>query len=243
VSRPSNDRLTPLRATQIFRFDEASITAPIGARVWRTRSEAVDSFTSVATAHWEMVVVKQRGRASLFVRGPETRASSVAVPEDAEFLGVEFRLGTFMPQLPASHLVDGAIALEASGTRSFWLNGSAWELPTYNNVDVFLRRLARKGVVARDSTVAAALRGRSTGHSTRSVQRRIRSTTGLTHTLITQIERAQRAARLLECGATILDVVERAGYADQPHLGRSLRRFLGHTPARIRRESCAAAIG
>jgi methylphosphotriester-DNA--protein-cysteine methyltransferase len=65
----------------------------------------------------------------------------------------------------------------------------------------------------------------------------------LTHTLITQIERAQRAARLLECGATILDVVERAGYADQPHLGRSLRRFLGHTPARIRRESCAAAIG
>jgi len=233
--------MTSPRATQIFRLDEAPLTSPIGERAWRSRSEPVDSFTSVATTNWHMVVVKQRGLASLFVRGPETRASSVAVPEDAEFLGMEFRLGTFMPQLPANQLVDGAITMLAAGKRSFWLNGSVWELPIYDNVDVFLRRLLRKGVVARDTTVETALRGRPTGQSTRSVQRRIRSATGLTHTMIKQIERARQAVTLLESGATILDVVERAGYADQPHLCRSVRRFIGHTPARIRRESCAAA--
>ncbi len=32
---------------------------------------------------------------------------------------------------------------------------------------------------------------------------------------------------------SILDTVERAGYFDQPHLTRSLKRFIGQTPAQI----------
>jgi AraC-like DNA-binding protein len=31
--------------------------------------------------------------------------------------------------------------------------------------------------------------------------------------------------------------VEQAGYADQPHLTRSLRRFIGETPAQIMRQA------
>jgi AraC-like DNA-binding protein len=46
----------------------------------------------------------------------------------------------------------------------------------------------------------------------------------------TQIQRAHTALQLLEGGATILDTVAQAGYADQPHLHRSLTRFLGQTP-------------
>jgi AraC-like DNA-binding protein len=130
-------------------------------------------------------------------------------------------------------LVDGAIVLPAAGKRSFWLNGSAWELPTYDNFDVFLRRLGRKGEVSKDQAVEATLLGRPTGLSLRSLQRRIRQTTGLTQVAIKQIDRAERAVALLESGATILDVVERLGYADQPHLTRSLRRFIGQTPKEI----------
>ena len=95
----------------------------------------------------------------------------------------------------------------------------------------------RKGLVARDLVVEAALQGQQTDLSLRSVQRHIRSTTGLTHAVIKQIERARQAVSLLEAGMAILDVVEHAGYADQPHLTRALRRFIGHTPARIVRES------
>ena len=221
------------RAAQIFSLDEASLSSPIAGKIWRTRSEPADVFTSVAVTHWAMVVTRLEGRTSLTVRGPETRASTVPIPEEAEFVGVEFRLGTFMPHLPAEELVDRALTLPAAGTRSFWLAGSAWEFPTFENLDVFLGRLAREGIVAHEPTVDAALVGRPTDLSLRSVQRRIRRATGLTHVAIKQIERAQRALRLLESGATILDVVERLGYADQPHLNRSLRRFIGHTPAQI----------
>jgi methylphosphotriester-DNA--protein-cysteine methyltransferase len=62
--------------------------------------------------------------------------------------------------------------------------------------------------------------------------------TGLTHQTILQIERARLAARLLEQGMPILDVVFEAGYFDQPHLSRSLKFFIGQTPAQIREQSC-----
>ena len=232
----SNDTIDLRRAIQIFDIDEARIGSPIAEKIWRTQSEPFASFTSVAVTHWEMVVTKQRGRMSLTVRGPETHATVSPIPEDAEFFGVEFRLGTFMPDLPLDTLVDRALTLPGAGTRSFWLNGSAWEFPTYDNVDVFLRRLARKRLILPDPIVTAALDGRRTDISLRSVQRRIRRATGMTHAVIRQIERAGQAVALLDRGATVLDVVERLGYADQPHLTRSLRRFIGHTPAHIVRD-------
>jgi hypothetical protein len=217
-------------------LDEALISSPIAEKVWRTQSEPFAVFTSVAVTHWEMVVTKQHGRTTLTVRGPETHATVSPIPEDAEFFGVQFRLGTCMPNLPLARLVDGALTLPEAGTRSFWLSGSAWEFPTVENVDVFLRRLVRKGLVVRDPVVQAALDGWQPKYSLRSIQRRISRVTGLTHAAIRQIERAERAVALLEGGATILDVVERMRYADQPHLTRSLRRFIGHTPAQIVRD-------
>ena len=48
-----------------------------------------------------------------------------------------------------------------------------------------------------------------------------------------QIERARLAAILLREEVSILDVVSRLGYFDQAHLTRSLRRFIGETPAKI----------
>jgi hypothetical protein len=234
-----DDSRSSQRAVQIFRFDEGSSSSPIAEKIWRTRSEPVDFFTAVATTHWEMIITRLKGQTSLTVRGPETRAKTVPIPEDAEFLGIEFRLGTLMPDLPVGRLVDGSLVLPDARTGAFWLNGSVWEFPTFDNVDVFVRRLARKGRVVPNLAVDALLHGRESDVSLRSVQRGIRRTTGLTLGLIRQIERAQHALTLLEGGLTILDVVERAGYADQPHLTRSLRRFIGHTPARILRDHSA----
>jgi AraC-like DNA-binding protein len=203
-----DDSRSSRRAVQIFSFDEGRSSSPIAGKVWRTRSEPVDVFTAVAATHWEMVITRLKGRTSLTVRGPETRAKIVPIPEDAEFLGIEFRLGTFMPDLPVDRLVDSSLTLPDARTRAFWLNGSVWEFPTFDNVDVFVRRLMRRGRVVRDPAVDPALLGRQADVSLRSVQRRIRRTTGLTLGLIRQIERARHALTLLDGGATILDVVE-----------------------------------
>jgi methylphosphotriester-DNA--protein-cysteine methyltransferase len=74
------------------------------------------------------------------------------------------------------------------------------------------------------------------------VQRRFLRATGLTHGAVSQIERAHRAVALLRQGVSILDTVERAGYADQPHLTRSLKRLIGQTPAQLAPESMAMPL-
>ena len=57
--------------------------------------------------------------------------------------------------------------------------------------------------------------------------------TGITHKLYEQMQRAKNATALLEQGTSILDTVFQTGYADQPHLTRSLKRFMGRTPVEI----------
>jgi AraC-like DNA-binding protein len=183
----------------------------------------------------EMVVTKQKSAISFTVRGPETKASSAPIPEDAEFFGFICKLGTFMPSLPASELVDGSINLPEAASQSFWLHGSAWQFPDFDNADTFVDRLVRQGLLGHEPIVEAALQGQLKELSARSVQRRFRRATGLTHGTLFQIERARHAMTLLQQGVSILDTVDQAGYYDQPHLTRALKLFIGQTPAQILR--------
>ncbi len=117
------------RAVELFTFERRSSPSPFVDETWQTRSEPEASFISVAATHWEIVVTRHRDAARLTVRGPETKATIVPIPQDAEFFGIEFRLGTFMPTLPPRQLVDRSLELPLVSPNSFWLDGSAWELP------------------------------------------------------------------------------------------------------------------
>jgi AraC-like DNA-binding protein len=150
-----------------------------------------------------------------------------------EFFGIRFKVGTVMHHLPASNLVDEDVNLPDASSQSFWLNGSAWQFPSYENADTFVDRLVRQDFLALDPVVERALRGQQNNLSIRTARRHFLRTTGLTHSSIRQIERARYAAVLLKQGMSILDVVHEAGYYDQPHLTRSLKHFIGRTPTQI----------
>jgi AraC-like DNA-binding protein len=218
-----------------FYFEERLSDSPFVDLIWRTQSGTTQSFISIAESHWGIVVTRQYGKTWLTVRGPETRASLAPVPADAEFFGIVFKHGAFMPHLPASSLVDSEINLPDATGQSFWLHGAAWQFPTFDNADTFLHRLAHDGLLTHEPVVAATLQGQLPDVSLRSVQRRFVRATGLTHNAIYQIERARQAMTLLQTGVPILDVVEQTGYADQPHLTRALRHLTGRTPAQILR--------
>ena len=181
-----------------------------------------------------MVVTRLDGRVSLTVRGPETRATMADCPAQGEWFGVLFKLGTFMPLMRSGDLCDrNDVTLPNATSRSFWLNGSAWDFPSFENVETFVRQLARRGLIQTDRTVEGAIRGELQEITTRTEQRRLLQTTGLTRGAIHQIERARRATRLLRQGWPILDVMHETGYYDQAHLTRSLQRFIGQSPGRV----------
>jgi AraC-like DNA-binding protein len=215
-------------------FEERKSDSPLVETIWRTQSECAASFISLAASHWEMVLSRHNGNISMTVRGPETRATLAYCPADAEFFGIVFKLGAFMPHLPLVNLRDRRDAtLPGASSKSFWLYGSAWQFPDYDNADTFVEKLVRENILVRDGFVEVGLQDLSLELSVRTLRRRFLRATGLTHKTIQQIERARHAMVCLQQGVSILDTAYEAGYFDQPHMNRSLKRFVGQTPAQI----------
>jgi hypothetical protein len=181
-----------------------------------------------------MVISRYQGKTVLTVRGPETQGTPAAFPADVEFFGIRFKFGTFMPHLPAKMVMDRRdLNLPEACNNSFWFHSSTWEIPTFENADTFVDRLVREGLLVYEPVVDAVLQGQPPDLSPRAVQYRFLHATGLTQKTVHQIERAKQSAALLEQGVSILDTVHEAGYFDQAHLTRSLKRFMGQTPMQI----------
>jgi hypothetical protein len=225
-----------------FELEDRTSDSPYIARVWRCRSDDVAHMTSAAAAHVKLVVWEHRGRTHVAVRGPESKATLCPVPVDAWFLGINFAVGTAIPHLPPTRLVDDWVEIPDATRRSFRLAGSAWHLPTYENAEEFVRRLVRTGTVVHDPLVAELARGGSTDLSARTVQRRFIAVTGLTRGAIRQITRASHAAVLIQEGVAPIEVVHRLGYFDQPHLTHSLSRFVGRTTTQLRNPDPSAPL-
>ena len=214
--------------------EERASDSPFVERIWRSHSEGVHPFLSIAVNHCELVVSRLQGKVTMTLRGPETKATPIGnAPAEGEWVGILVKLGTFLPHLPTSRLVDGSVDLPTASSNSFGLGGSVWQFPDYEHADLFVARLVREGLLLRDPVVEAAFQGQLTDLTRRAVQYRFLQATGITQSTARQIERARYATLLLQHGVSILDTIEQAGYYDQPHLTRSLQRFIGQTPAQL----------
>ena len=213
---------------------ERASDSPLVERIWCSHSEGVNGFLSIAVNHCELVVSRLQGKVTVTLRGPETKATPIGnAPAEGEWVAILLKLGTFLPYLPTSRLVDRGVDLPIASSNSFWLGGSNFQFPDYENADIFVERLVREGLLLRDPVVEAALQGQLKDLTQRAVQYRFLQATGITQSTARQIERARYATFLLQQGVSILDTIEQAGYYDQPHLTRSLKRFIGQTPAQL----------
>jgi AraC-like DNA-binding protein len=220
--------------SEFIHFEDRASDHPFVEKVWRCRSERADTFLSVAANNFEMAVTRLEGKSFLTLRGPETAATALDCPADGEWICIRFKVGTFMPRfLPGSLRDHKDVTLQPATGHSFWLNGSALEYPDFDNAETLVKRLAKSGILSHDPIVDDTLLRRPRELSLRSAQRHFLRSTGVTYGTFRQIERARYATSLLRGGVSILDVVSRAGYFDQAHLTRSLRRFIGETPTKI----------
>src|SRR5258708_3583537 len=152
--------------------------------------------------------MKHLGQTTFTIRGPATQARLVEYPAEAEFFGIVFELGTFMPHLPTVERLNGNdVTLPDATRQSFWLNSATWRIPDYDTADTFVSRLVRDSLLAQDPVVTAVLQNYPPALSLRALQYRFLRATGLTHKAIQQIERARRARELLQQGTSILDTV------------------------------------
>jgi hypothetical protein len=216
-------------------FDDVAGDLPLIQRVWSARCDAATSFTSVAKGSSMIAFARAADRLTVHLRGPETRATPLICPEGWEFFGVELRLGTYLPLFPPCGLADlnDALLPTLPGDRIL-LDNQDWEMPTEQNVDVFVNRLVRAGLLIFDPLVDEIQHSeRPRAVSQRMAQIRFRRAVGISRRKLASIEQAQYAAQLLTTGRSIADVITAAGYYDQPQLARAMRWAIGHTPGEL----------
>ena len=214
-------------------FEGRESTSPYVETVWRGQAGGDYAPVCPASNRWHLLFLKQDGRVRVTVEGPLTRATPVSQDEGTEWFGVTFRQGTFLPAVSVENLQDERVTLPLVARTSFQLAGSSFQLPDYENVETFVEKLVREDLLVTDAVVQAVLSGQTPELSLRTVRRRFLSATGLTYKELSLIERANKAAELLVQGISLLDVSYQAGYADQSHMTRSLKHFIGYTPAQI----------
>ena len=222
----------------LFNFEERFSDSPFVERIWHSHTERTGPFLSIATGHWEMVVSNYHGNTTVTLRGPETKVTPFEVTfTGGEYVGIIFKHGTVLPYLPAEAIVDGDVDLPNASSKSFWLNGLTWQFPTYENADTFVNRLVWEELLVFDPVVRSVLQDEPQDLSTRSIQRHFLQATGLTQGTLRQIQRARRATLFLQQGGSILDTVDLTGYADQAHMTRALKHYIGKTPTQILNKS------
>lgn len=214
-------------------FEERDSDSPYVETI--TRGETVSDGSTIrpAECHWHMVFSRLEGRTLSFIVGPWSEAGVVSYGEGADILWVRFRLGAFMPHLPTKDIRDTETVLPDASNNSFWLKGSARQVPDFEEVETFIERLAREEILVLDPVVVDSRKSNPLIIPPRTVRHHYLQATGLSQKHINQFERAQQAAALLQQGVPILDTVNEVGYYDQPHLTRSLKRFTGFTPAQM----------
>ena len=147
-------------------------------RIWTARCEHPTSFSSVAKFSPGIAFHRADGITTLHLRGVETRATTLHCQSGAEYFGGEFRLGAYLPAFPPAQLANLQDALLPTlPDGRIVLAGREWEMPTPENLDVFVGRLERAGLLVFDPLVEEVLHGGDVPE--RTAQSRFRRAVGL----------------------------------------------------------------
>jgi len=218
-----------------FEYEEKASQSRFVDVIWRTHDTSDGTYLAAADACWDMVFIRSAHGNRALLSGPSSTITPVPYRAGNRNVGIRFHRGTYLTHLPASAMVDTTESLPMPGDETFLLAGLEFPLPTYDTVDEFIADLERLDLLNDDPVAMAALRGDEPETSTRSVQRHVATSTGLSANRIRQIVRARQAAERLMLGDPILDVAHDLGYADQAHLTRDVKRLTGYTPGQTKR--------
>lgn len=212
-------------------------------RIWAVDCDSDLPVTGLASYYSGICCIRSGGVTTVYLRGPLTRAIPLVCPSETEFFGADFRTGAYLTVAPPAGLIDlNDLVLPSLPDGRVLLGGEAWETPTPDNLDVFIDRLHRAGLLIFDPLVEDFRYGCTVPVSPRVAQGRFLRAVGLSRRALHLIERTREAADLLRVGIPIGDVVTRTGFYDQPQLTRVVRRLIGHTPGEVARGDIVVSL-
>lgn len=209
-------------------------TNPYIDTIWKSQNLTDGVYLATPDGSWDLIVgIDQAGAKSMMIAGQATKPQKIPYLAGTKSVVISFAPGAYMPQYPAEALLDGAEMLPNFDADHFMLAGHTFKFPTFEDAEDLVGELVKLKILKNDSVVDGELRGTPKAMSDRGKQRHFAQTTGLTKKYLGQIKQAQRAVMLLQQGKKPVEAAVEAGYTDQPHLAKSLRKIMGSKPSDV----------
>lgn len=204
---------------------------------WRVVVDTDGTWTTGGSEFWGLAFTRYPdGRRLAQVVGPTLRPRTMTLQAGEVSWGVDLEPHVFWRGLAKVTVVDELRDLPTDRVGGSWwfeLGGVRSAVPSVQDLDATVGRLAANGLLQAEPLVGAVLAGEPVDVPDRTLRRRVQATTGLRRGQVEQVRRARTAYALLTAGAPLAEAAAQAGYSDQAHMTRELRRLAGQTPARL----------
>lgn len=225
---------SPLTSWGSFTGQRRLSDSPYIEGVWEGMAFRSGVHMTAADGTIDLTLRTRRGDTSLLLSGPTGKAEPTTFEAGDRVLVMRLRPGVHLPFIAGAKLANVNRFLAHAGKDHFWLQSTAVAFPNFNNVEVFVERLAKDGLLARDIVVEDALGQKSQRHNPRTIQRHFMAATGLTMNHVQQIKRAELARGLLASNHTLTAVAYETGYSNPGHMTNAFKYFFGRTPSALR---------
>lgn len=205
---------------------------PLIDTIWTTQNTDDGIYSATPDGSWDLIVLIQSdGSKSMMITGQATRPMDVPYRKDTGSVVISFVPGAYIPGYAGKTLLDSFELLSNADANHFVLCGQTFAIPTYETAEDLVESLIAAQLLFADPVVYALSSGVSMAVSPRSSQRHFVNSAGITQKNLSQIERAQLAVQQLQRGEKPSKVAANAGYADQPHMARDLKKIMGIKPS------------
>jgi hypothetical protein len=203
------------------------------ATVWACRSAVVMQRIVPANPCISIILVKSDASAEVILRGPETKPRSEILLPGYTWIGIRLRPGVQLKNFPIQQLTDSFRILPADSNGQFQFEGTLLHFPDFNNAERLIEQMHDLGYL--NGKVLDDQEFPKQDMSSKSYSRFVKRSTGLSPYKLHQLQRITEALRLLRQGMPAATVASELGFADQAHLTRAAKQFLGHTPKELLR--------
>lgn len=204
---------------------------------WRVVVAADATWTTGGAEYWALAFTRTPdGRQLAQLAGPTLRPRAMDVHRGEVAWGVDLQPHAFWRGLAKTSVVDQLRDLPTERVDGQWwylLGGVRLPVPACEDLDDAVQSMCTAGLLVGEPSVAEVLLGGDVAVPARTLRRRFHATTGLRRAQVEQVRRARAAYALLQAGLPLAEAAAEAGFADQAHMTRELRRLAGCTPAQL----------
>jgi hypothetical protein len=180
-----------------------------------------------------IILVQSDASAEVIIRGPETAPRSEILLPGYTWIGIRLQPGVQLKNFPTQQLTDSFRILPADSNGQFQLEGTLLQFPSFSNAEQLINQMHDLGYIR-----GKALNSQEPPQqvmSSKSYSRFVKRSTGLSPYKLHQLQRISEALHLLRQGTAAATVASELGFADQAHLTRAAKQFLGYTPKELLR--------